>query len=40
MSQDGDALEIEYRHTLENLGKDKGLLGDRFACLTLQSASA
>lgn len=26
-SQDGDALEIQYRHTLENLGKEKGLLG-------------
>lgn len=26
-SQDGDALETQYRHTLENLGKEKGLLG-------------
>src|SRR4028118_16375 len=26
-SQDGDALEIQYRKTLENLGKEKGLLG-------------
>ncbi|MDZ8242000.1 MAG: class I SAM-dependent DNA methyltransferase [Nostoc sp. ChiQUE01a] len=26
-SLDGDALEIQYRHTLENLGKEKGLLG-------------
>lgn len=25
--KDGDALEIQYRHTLENLGKEKGLLG-------------
>jgi type I restriction enzyme M protein len=24
---DGDALEVQYRHTLENLGKEKGLLG-------------
>lgn len=27
LSKDGDALEIQYRHTLENLGKAKGLLG-------------
>ncbi len=26
-SKDGDALEIQYRHTLEELGKEKGLLG-------------
>lgn len=26
-SQDGDALEIQHRKTLENLGKEKGLLG-------------
>lgn len=26
-SLDGDALEIQYRHTLETLGKEKGLLG-------------
>ncbi|MBD2667248.1 class I SAM-dependent DNA methyltransferase [Richelia sinica] len=26
-SKDGDALEIQYRHTLEQLGKQKGLLG-------------
>lgn len=26
-SKDGDALETQYRHTLENLGKEKGLLG-------------
>ncbi|KZL47694.1 MULTISPECIES: HsdM family class I SAM-dependent methyltransferase [Cyanophyceae] len=26
-AKDGDALEIQYRHTLENLGKEKGLLG-------------
>ncbi|MEO1432558.1 MAG: class I SAM-dependent DNA methyltransferase, partial [Cyanobacteria bacterium J06633_8] len=26
-TKDGDALEIHYRHTLENLGKQKGLLG-------------
>jgi type I restriction enzyme M protein len=25
--KDGDALQIQYRHTLENLGKEKGLLG-------------
>ncbi len=25
--KDGDALEIQYRKTLENLGKEKGLLG-------------
>ncbi|WP_207714282.1 hypothetical protein [Scytonema sp. UIC 10036] len=25
--KDGDALEIQYCHTLENLGKEKGLLG-------------
>ena len=29
-SQDGDALESQYRHTLENLGKEKGLLGAIF----------
>lgn len=27
LSKDGDALELHYRHTLENLGKQKGLLG-------------
>lgn len=26
-AKDGDALEIQYRHTLENLGKQKGMLG-------------
>jgi len=26
-SQDGDALEIHYRHTLETLGKEPGLVG-------------
>ncbi len=26
-SQDGDDLELHYRHTLENLGKSKGMLG-------------
>lgn len=26
-TQDGDALEIQYRQTLETLGKEKGLLG-------------
>ena len=26
-SKDGDELEIHYRHTLENLGKEAGLLG-------------
>jgi len=25
--KDGDALELQYRHTLENLGKEKGMLG-------------
>lgn len=27
LKKDGDALEIHYRHILENLGKEKGLLG-------------
>jgi type I restriction enzyme M protein len=27
IDQDGDALEIQYRHTLEGLAKEKGLLG-------------
>jgi len=27
LSKDGDALEVQYRHALENLGKEKGLLG-------------
>ena len=26
-AKDGDALEVQYRHTLEKLGKEKGLLG-------------
>ncbi|EHQ36406.1 type I restriction-modification system subunit M [Methanoplanus limicola] len=26
-SKDGDELELQYRHTLENLGKESGLLG-------------
>src|SRR5690348_5993055 len=27
MKKDGDALEIQYRKTLEDLGKKKGMLG-------------
>jgi type I restriction enzyme M protein len=27
LTKDGDELEIQYRHTLESLGKSKGLLG-------------
>lgn len=27
VAKDGDALEIQYRHTLENLAKQKGMLG-------------
>ena len=27
LSKDGDALEVRYRHILENLGKEKGMLG-------------
>jgi type I restriction enzyme M protein len=27
LSKDGDVLEIQYRHVLETLGKEKGLLG-------------
>ena len=27
---EGDALEIQYRHTLENLGKERGMLGTIF----------
>jgi len=27
LEKDGDALEVHYRHILENLGKDNGLLG-------------
>jgi type I restriction enzyme M protein len=27
---DGDALEIQYRHTLEELGKEAGMLGTIF----------
>jgi type I restriction enzyme M protein len=27
LAVDGDALEIQYRHTLDSLGKEKGLLG-------------
>ncbi|MHA1286547.1 MAG: N-6 DNA methylase [Candidatus Thorarchaeota archaeon] len=30
LSKDGDVLEIQYRHTLEELGKQKGMLGDIF----------
>lgn len=26
-ASDGDALEVQYRHALENLGKERGLLG-------------
>lgn len=27
VSKDGDALEVHYRHILESLGKEKGMLG-------------
>jgi len=27
VSKDGDALEVQYRHILESLGKEKGMLG-------------
>ena len=27
---DGDDLELQYRHTLENLGKQRGMLGTIF----------
>jgi type I restriction enzyme M protein len=27
LKKDGDALEVQYRHVLENLGKEKGMLG-------------
>ncbi len=27
LGEDGDALEVHYRHTLESLGKEKGMLG-------------
>lgn len=27
LSRDGDALEVQYRHTLEALGREKGMLG-------------
>lgn len=27
LEKDGDALEVQYRHILENLGKQKGMLG-------------
>lgn len=29
-NKDGDALELQYRHTLENLGKEDGLIGTIF----------
>ena len=29
-SKDGDALELQYRHTLENLAKESGLMGTIF----------
>lgn len=29
-NKDGDALELHYRHTLENLGKEPGLIGTIF----------
>jgi len=29
-SEDGDELELQYRHTLENLGKELGLIGTIF----------
>jgi len=28
LAKDGDELEIHYRHLLETLGKEKGMLGD------------
>jgi type I restriction enzyme M protein len=31
LDKDGDALEIHYRHLLETLGKQKGMLGVIFA---------
>ena len=30
VSKDGDALEVHYRHILENLAKEKGMLGTIF----------
>lgn len=30
MKLDGDDLELQYRHTLENLGKQGGMLGSIF----------
>jgi len=30
IKEDGDDLEIQYRHTLENLGKQGGMLGTIF----------
>jgi type I restriction enzyme M protein len=30
VKQDGDALELQYRHTLEELGKEQGLIGTIF----------
>lgn len=30
VDKDGDALEVHYRHILENLGKEKGMLGTIF----------
>ncbi len=30
VNKDGDALELQYRHTLENLGKEAGLIGTIF----------
>ncbi len=30
MKEDGDDLENQYRHTLENLGKQGGMLGTIF----------
>jgi len=30
LAKDGDELEIYYRHTLEELGKRSGMLGDIF----------
>ncbi|HKJ63182.1 MAG TPA: type I restriction-modification system subunit M N-terminal domain-containing protein, partial [Hyphomicrobiales bacterium] len=29
-SKDGDELELQYRHTLENLGREDGLIGTIF----------
>lgn len=33
--RDGDGLELQYRHTLENLGKQGGMLGTIFLSTTM-----